>query len=122
MNDGHHSLLWDHVELGKTTDLELKAARFRGQEASAPSPDSLADELGAFGNYCEVRLVLGVGGSCRPQSLDRSQLNAHVHFVHKIFSEIIVPFLDCRACGSRFPGSLVAVRSSSKSPSMQGCH
>lgn len=62
MNDGHHSLLWDRVELDKNTDLELKAVRIRGAEASVPSPDSLGEELGAFGNSRGGRLVLGVCG------------------------------------------------------------
>ena len=55
MFDSKRELL-DAIHLGEATFLELKEIRFAGERVTAPSRDSLADELAAFAN--------GHGGVC----------------------------------------------------------
>jgi len=89
------SRLWAQVRLGEDSDIELKAAEFRGDnKVSAPRRDSLADEMAAFGNSRGGRMVLGVTNDRQPQSLDASQLDALVRYVREICIDSIHPPLD----------------------------
>ncbi len=88
------SSLWEQVQLGEDTDIELKAVEFRGGKVSAPRKDPLADEMAAFGNSHGGRLVLGVTDDRQPQSLDPRQLDALVRHIREICTDNIKPPLD----------------------------
>ena len=62
--------LWQQIQLGEDSELELKEVRFRGQRVDAPRCDSLADELAAFANANGGRVVLGVTDDRVPRPLD----------------------------------------------------
>ena len=85
---------WEEVRLGEDTGLELKEARFRGQQVSAPHRDGLADEFAAFANSGGGRLVLGVADDRKPQSLDPTRLDALANLVTEICSDSVEPPLD----------------------------
>ena len=85
---------WEEVRLGEDTGLELKEARFRGQQVSAPHRDGLADEFAAFANSGGGRLVLGVADDRKPQSLDPTRLDALANLVTEICSGSVEPPLD----------------------------
>ena len=85
---------WEEVRLGEDTGLELKEARFRGQQVSAPHRDGLADGLAAFANSGGGRLVLGVTNDREPQSLEPERLNALASLVTEVCSDSVEPPLD----------------------------
>ena len=85
---------WEEVRLGEDTGLELKEARFRGQQVSAPHRDGLADGLAAFANSGGGRLVLGVTNDREPQSLDPERLNALASLVTEVCSDGVEPPLE----------------------------
>ena len=89
--------LWAAVRLGEDSGLELKAVAFRGEKVSAPSRDSLADELAAFANARGGRLVLGVRDDRTPQSLQPRELDALLDFVKEICEDSIKPRLEFHA-------------------------
>lgn len=94
---------WEEVRLGEDTGLELKEARFRGQQVSAPHRDGLADGLAAFANSGGGRLVLGVTNDREPQSLEPERLNALASLVTEVCSDSVEPPLEfslyrCRPC------------------------
>ena len=86
--------LWSQVQLGEDSHLELEEAILEGEEAIAPTKNSLADELAAFGNSNGGRLVLGVTDDRRPQSLDSAQLDDLEKLVYEICTDTIKPSLD----------------------------
>ena len=85
---------WEEVRLGEDTGLELKEARFRGQQVSAPHRDGLADGLAAFANSGGGRLVLGVTNDREPQSLEPERLNALASLVTEVCSDSVEPPLE----------------------------
>ena len=85
---------WEEVRLGEDTGLELKEARFRGQQFAAPHRDGLADEFAAFANSGGGRLVLGVTDDRKPQSLDPTRLDALANLVTEVCSDSVEPPLD----------------------------
>ena len=85
---------WEEVRLGEDTGLELKEARFRGQQVSAPHRDGLADGLAAFANSGGGRLVLGVTNDREPQSLEPERLNVLASLVTEVCSDSVEPPLD----------------------------
>ena len=89
--------LWAAVRLGEDSGLELKEVAFRGQKVSAPSRDSLADELAAFANARGGRLVLGVRDDRTPQSLPPGELDVLLDFVKEICESSIKPRLEFHA-------------------------
>ena len=86
--------LWQQIQLGEDSELELKEVRFRGQRVDAPRCDSLADELAAFANANGGRVVLGVTDDRVPKPLDPAQLDAVTSLVSEICADSIVPSLD----------------------------
>ena len=85
---------WEEVRLGEDTGLELKEARFRGRQVSAPHRDGLADGLAAFANSGGGRLVLGVTNDREPQSLEPERLNALASLVTEVCSDSVEPPLE----------------------------
>ena len=95
--------LWRQVALGEDTDLDLKEARFHGNEVKGPRRDHLADELAAFANGRGGRLVLGVSDDRKPQSLEPAQLDALVDLVTELCSDSIKPPLELSVFRVRAP-------------------
>ena len=89
--------LWAAVRLGEDSSLELKEVVFRGKKVSAPSRDSLADELAAFANARGGRLVLGAQDDRTPQSLQPRELDALLDFVKEICESSVKPRLEFHA-------------------------
>ena len=89
--------LWAAVRLGEDSGLELKEVAFRGKRVSAPSRDSLADELAAFANARGGRLVLGVRDDRTPQPLQPGELDVLLDFVKEICESSIKPQLEFHA-------------------------
>ena len=94
---------WRQVALGEDTDLDLKEARFHGNEVKGPRRDHLADELAAFANGRGGRLVLGVSDERKPQSLEPAQLDALVDLVTELCSDSIKPPLELSLFRVRAP-------------------
>ncbi len=86
--------LWEQIQLGEDSELELEEVQFCGDQVSTPRRDNLADELAAFANAAGGRLVLGVSDDREPQSLDPVQLDALANFVSEVCSDSIKPPLD----------------------------
>ena len=95
--------LWEQIGFGEDTDLDLKEARFRGNEVKGPGRDHLADELAAFANTRGGRLVLGVTDDREPQSLQPAQLDALADLVTEICSDSIKPPLELSLYRVRAP-------------------
>ena len=84
--------LAERIRLGEDSFLEMKEVRMAGNRVSAPSRDSLADELAAFANARGGVCVLGVEDRSRQvlgislESLDRVE-----DFVREVCNDSIQP-------------------------------
>ncbi len=89
--------LLDKIRLGEDSLLELKAVRFAGARLSGPSPDSLADELAAFGNFVAGAVVLGVDDKTRLiEGIPVERLDLVETVVREVVNDKIKPPLPVR--------------------------
>lgn len=94
MFDSTRELL-DKISLGEDSFLELKEVRFTGDRVTAPSRESLADELAAFANTRGGVCVLGVeDGSRDIVGIPRKRLAAVETFVRQVCNDSIGPALN----------------------------
>jgi predicted HTH transcriptional regulator len=94
------------IRLGEDTSLELKTVRFRGDRASEPKRDDLADELAAIANTHDGVLLLGVDDKTREiLGIPLDHLEAVERYVYEICNESIKPPVIFRSFRMELPDS-----------------
>jgi ATP-dependent DNA helicase RecG len=84
--------LLDKIRLGEDSLLELKEVRFAGSRVTAPTRDSLGDELAALANTRGGTCVLGVeDGSRKIVGIPLEGLDSVEAFVREICNDSVVP-------------------------------
>lgn len=84
--------LFEKIQLGEDSFLELKQVRFTGKRVSSPPRDALADELAAFANSRGGVCVLGVDDKTRKAvGIPVARLDAVEDYVREVCSDSIEP-------------------------------